>query len=178
MAKSDPSDHRTIQVAQDGSAVSCDCAGFDGSICSHIDAVLIAAERAMVFEADRAAADRACAIVSGRITVPSTWKGSWRRETRWRGLIGLRQRRRPDRDSTKPLVCFTGALEHPRAELIKAAKEAGWETINTPSPYTDVLVAADPCGNSAKLRAARANNTPIVSPDQWREIMLDGVLPE
>jgi hypothetical protein len=176
LAKTVASEHRTVIVTRDGGAVSCDCDGFGGVICSHVDAVLIAEERAMVHPEDRELADVATALVRGRIVVPDTWRAAWRKNLRWRGLSSRGSVRRV-RDGSKPLVCFTGTLDRPRAELIAQAQAAGWETIDSPSPFTDVLVAADPLGASRKLKAARTNRTPIVTCEEWSELMHDGELP-
>lgn len=58
-AKTDNDSWRIITVEESGSPVSCDCGGFDGIICSHIDAVLICEERAMVHTDDLTLADQA-----------------------------------------------------------------------------------------------------------------------
>ncbi len=62
--------------------------------------------------------------------------------------------------------------------MIAEARANGWDTINSPSQYTDVLVAADPDAKSAKLLAARGFGTPIVSSEDWTLLMQDGVLPD
>jgi len=167
--------YHTISVSSDGLSVACSCPATD-PFCSHIDAVLIANERAMVHSADVEAADAARAATVGKIAVPEGWKATWRRELGWRGL----QRRAPNynpRQSGKPLVCFTGTLPgKTRKQWIAEAKENGWETTDEPSRFTDVLVAADPEGSSAKLRAARSCSTAIVSAEEWQIVMVDGVL--
>lgn len=175
-AKTRVAEYRTITVAEDGSFVECDCNGFGGLICSHIDAVLVAQERAMVHSDDLVLADRACALVGARIVVPDDWRGAWRKNLRWRGLSSRGAKRRV-RDDSKPRVCFTGAMDRPRAELTSEAELNGWEVMGSPSPYTDVLVAADPLGTSGKLKKARQHGTPIVSPEEWSLLMTDGVLP-
>ncbi len=131
----------------------------------------------MVHPDDWSLANRATILVDGNIAVPDNWKGAWRKNLRWRGLSGRSVTRRANRDGSKPLVCFTGTLDLPRPQLVDEAKRMGWETINSPSPYTDVLVAADPLGTSAKLKAARKNGTPIVSREEWSIVLTDGVLP-
>lgn len=163
---------RVITVADNGSSFACNCDGFNGLICSHIDAVLIAQERAMVHPDDWPLADQAVNLVSRHIVVPDDWKGSWRKNLVWRGLSNSRVR-----DGSKPLVCFTGTLDRPRPLLKKEAESLGWETIDSPSPFTDVLVAADPLGTSGKLNAARKNGTPIITSEEWSILLTDGVLP-
>lgn len=175
-AKTAADEYRMVTVADDGSAYRCDCAGFGGLICSHIDAVLVAQERAMVHPEDWVAADRAVTLVGETIVVPDGWKGAWRKNLRWRGLSSRGSVRRK-RDSGKPVVCFTGTLDRPRSALLAEAVEMGWETIDSASPNIDVLVAADPLGSSGKLKAARKNGTPIVTREEWSILMTDGVLP-
>ena len=176
-AKTLDGDFRNLSISENGDAVECDCAGFDGDICSHIDAVLVANERAMVPEEDWEKADRAVALTLGKIKIPSHWQGAWRKNLRWRGLASKGSTRRV-RDASKPMVCFTGTLDRPRADLIREAHESGWETIDSPSPHIDVLVAANPSGNSAKLAAARKHGIPIITCDEWATLMSDGALPD
>lgn len=175
-AKTVVNEYRTIVVADDGSSTACDCGGFGGAICSHIDAVLVAQERAMVHEDDWAQADQAVAVVAGRIVVPEDWRASWRKNLRWRGLSRQGVIRRV-RDESKPRVCFTGPMDRPRAELREEAERCGWEVMGNVGPSTDVLVAADPTDGSRKLQSARKNATPIVTPEEWTVLMIDGVFP-
>lgn len=168
VAKTGKDQIRTIQAPADGSSVHCDCEGFDGAFCSHIDAVLCAGERAMVLKEDHEAADILGDLVRGGIQPPPGWKASWRRNMRWRGLSTRKQR-----DLLKPIVCFTGKLMRARSDLLREAEERGWETINSPSSKTTVLVAEDPMGKSAKLRAARDNGTPILTSDDWESLLLE-----
>ena len=167
----------SITVSDDGSKILCEC-GSQSGMCSHIDAVLIANERAMVHLADHAIADAARELTLGKIRVPANWRGAWRRKLIWRGLSGASKRQRNPRESGKPLVCFTGKLPpKERADWISDAVANGWDTTDSPSRFTDVLVAADPTGNSAKLKAARQHRTPIVTTEEWSAVMVDGVLP-
>lgn len=128
-------------------------------------------------ESDRALADHAANLVNGKLKAPKEWKASWRKNMRWRGISRVRVGLNP-RDASKPLVCFTGTLAgKARKEWIAQAKGNGWEATDEASRFTDVLVAANPSGNSSKLKAARKFNTPIVSADEWEALMMDGVLP-
>jgi NAD-dependent DNA ligase len=175
-AKSDPEQYRTITIWHDGARVDCNCDGFNGSFCSHIDAVLVAQESAMVHGDDQRLATQAIEIVQGRIEVPQDWKGSWRKDFHWRGLPS-RGGVRVERDFSKPLVCFTGTLSRERSLLSSEAVEHGWEVINSPSPHTTALVAADPRGMTKKLKYARSKGTPIVSEEEWKSLMSGGELP-
>ena len=175
-AKTRGDGHRQLSVSDDGLTVVCDCGGFtSGQFCSHIDAVLLAGERDMVLEDDHGFADQAMALTKELIVVPENWKASWRSNMPWRGLSQKGARRQRVRGSGKPLVCFTGGKN--RADWTHAARVNGWETIDSPSRFTDVLVAADPVGASRKLIAARQNGTAIVTYEQWQVLTLDGVLP-
>lgn len=168
---------RNLTVSEDGQRVACNCGGFAAGFCSHIDAVLVANERAMVKPEDRPLADQAYHAAKGKIAVPPTWKGVWRRALWWRGLKRSALGFNP-RNSGKPLVCFTGALPgKSRKDWLAEARANGWDTTDEPSRFTDALVAADPLGNSAKMKMARQHNTPIVSPEEWVGVMLDGELP-
>lgn len=177
-AKSSADDFREVSVADDGAWARCNCGGFDGVICSHIDAVLIAGERAMVHANDLALADRAVALVGGKITPPETWRGTWRRELKWRGIYPTGAVRRTYvRKGDRPVVAFTGQMGRGRDAMEQAARDNGWDVVKSASGNLDVLVAADPLAMSDKLAKARANAIPIVSPDEWAILMLDGVLP-
>jgi hypothetical protein len=176
-AKTDPTQYRLLEVSEDGSVIHCNCDGFDGTICSHIDAVLVARERAMVHQEDWSAASAAAALVGSCIVAPENWQASWRRNLRWRGLSTRGPVHRRVRDGSKPVVCFTGNPGRGRSELIAEAIASGWEFVDSPSPFTDVLVAANPTGGSRKLKTARKNGTPIVTLEEWSILMNDGVLP-
>jgi hypothetical protein len=168
---------RIVTVFWPGPQVSCDCPGFDGVICSHIDATLIAGERAMIPVEDRDMVDTAMRAIAGRIVVPDTWKASWRWNYAWRGLPTRKygERRYPAVGlSGKPIVCFTGAMPRPRKELLREAEAAGWETVDRPHPSITVLVAADPNGGSNKLQFAREHGIPILAFADWTTLTTDG----
>ncbi len=175
-AKTRGDGHRQLSVSDDGLTVECDCGGFtSGRFCSHIDAVLLAGEREMVLEEDQGLADQAMALTQERIIVPENWKASWRGNMPWRGLSRSGARRQRARESGKPLVCFTGGKN--RAGWTSDAQASGWDTIDSPSRFIDVLVAADPTSSSRKLAAARQNGTAIVTYEEWAVLITDGVLP-
>jgi hypothetical protein len=175
-AKSEELGWRRVTVDDAGQA-RCDCVGFDGAICSHIDATLIAGERGMVHGDDLALADSAQSAASV-IAVPSTWKGTWRREYWWRGI----SRRRPSinpRTSGKPLVCFTGTgPSKDRKTWLAEARAGGWDTTDEPSPFTTVLVVADRSAMTAKMGLARKNKTAIVDYGEWVVLLADGEVPD
>jgi hypothetical protein len=174
MAKIEPGVFRIICV-RDGRA-ACDCNGYDGKFCSHIDATLVAGERAMVPDADHSIADQAMMAVAGKIRVPADWKGSWRKMMQWRGLSAGRPRSSRTGATGLPIVCFTEAMPKSRATLLEESRNRGWEPVNTVHSLIDVLVAADPAGNSAKLTYARQKGIPILTYNEWISLSLDGEL--
>ncbi|MCP9308684.1 SWIM zinc finger family protein [Zymomonas mobilis] len=76
-----------IKFYPDSLTVSCNCLGFlDSGFCSHIDATLLAGERFMVPPEDWEIADYVMDKMEDRISTPSTWKASWKKNLVWRGL--------------------------------------------------------------------------------------------
>jgi len=177
LSKRDVGVYWTVSVSDVDQTAHCNCSAFT-TMCSHIDATLIANERAMVHPDDRDIADKAYLVCLGVIAAPKSWKGIWRKNLAWRGLSGGPRKIANPRTSGKPLVCFTGKLPpKERKDWIAEARAHGWETTDEPSRFTDVLVAADPSGNSAKLKLARKHQTPVVDAEEWLAVMVDGVLP-
>lgn len=135
----------------------------------------------MVIEDDHAVADQAMTLIAVSIETPATWKASWRQNLRWRGLSREGAAPQPRRQvlDNKSIVCFTGGKTSGknRAGWLAEAVANGWETIDSASPSTDVMVADDVFGTSGKLKAARKNGTVVVSYDEWHMVMSDGVLP-
>lgn len=170
---------RQISISDDGSSVACDCQGYSAGFCAHIDAVLVAGERAMVIEDDHPIADLAMTLVAKTIATPENWKAAWRNNRAWRGLSRSGTRRAVQRRDGKSIVCFTGgkAEARNRTEFRAEAEANGWATINSASRSTDVLVADDVYARSGKLKAARAYGTLIVSYGDWQNLMTDGVIP-
>lgn len=175
-AKTEPGAFRTIVVFWPGPKAACNCAGFNGAICSHIDATLLAGERAMVPAADRDAAGRAMQAITGLITVPPDWKASWRKDYAWRGLPTRTHRQPRIGLSGRPIVCFTGSMPKPRGQLLRDADTSGWETVDRPHSKIRILVAADPNGPSAKLSYAREKGIPILTLAEWTSLTTDGEL--
>jgi hypothetical protein len=173
VAKTDIDELRTISVTWPGPQIFCDCDGFNGSFCSHIDATLVAGERAMVPTVDWPAADEAMKDVAGFISVPPDWKAAWRKNLAWRGFASRTKPRRTGLTG-RPLVCFTGTMPKPRKLLCEEAVAAGWETVDAPHSKIDVLVAADPTGSSNKLNFARVHGIPILAFEEWASLSVDG----
>lgn len=178
-AKTEGGEHRQIMVDDEGLTVKCDCGGFQNGFCAHIDAVLVAGERGMVVDEDYAIADTAMILMAKVIVTPDNWKASWRNNRSWRGLARTGARRAKIRAAGKPIVCFTGGKNagRNRDAWMADAQSNGWETINSASRSTDVLVADDVYGSSGKLKAARQHGTMVVTYEDWHELMTDGVLP-
>lgn len=170
---------RTITVFPAQCTAICDCDGFDGEICSHIDATLIAGERFMVPEEDRGIADQAMQVVSGYLSVPHYWRASWRRNRVWRGLSKPRRSSEDMRKQfgddyySRPKMCFTGSGPRRRNDLAAEAREQGWQVVNKPQKGIQLVVAEDPSGNSQKLKLAKQNAIPILSYEEWEDITVD-----
>lgn len=173
-SKTEPDLLHTITIQ--AKSASCSCDGFDGIICSHIDATLIAGERAMVPQEDWAVADQAMSAVAGRIVIPPAWKASWRKLLWWRGLSPSRIITIRTGLTGNPIVCFTGKIPKPRSEIFEDAVARGWEPVDRPHSQTCVLVAADVEGNSIKLQSAREHGIPILSYEEWQTLTTDGEL--
>jgi NAD-dependent DNA ligase len=58
--------------------------------------------------------------------------------------------------------------------MIAQAKDHGWDVVNSPSRFPDVLVSGNLKSKSAKIKAAEECGTKIISAEQWEEIMLTG----
>ena len=180
---------RTITVDTKRLIASCDCQGFSDSarsFCSHIDATLIAGERHMIPEDDHNLANQAMSILIGQLSPPENWKSSWRANNVWRGLSLPRKPRPRQVKNMKdqfgsnyyslPKVCFTGKGPISRKLLIQAARESGWQAVDSFQSGIKVLVAEDPTKNTAKLNKAREFSTPILSYDEWETLNLDGII--
>lgn len=176
-AKTEPA-FRTISFDPETQEIECDCCPPPWTFCSHVDAVLISGERHMLHPADHAAADFIASRLA-TITPPEGWRGSWRRNRRWRGLPTI-DRKPPEKSnqhlsvgvsedeySKWPGVCFTGQFESSRADLAEQAKKRGWRPTGSVTSETCVLVAVDPKGDSNKIRAAARAGVPIVTIDEW-----------
>ena len=72
-------------------------------------------------------------------------------------------------DKKVETYCFTGSGPIPRNELIEHAYNLGHRTTDNANQCT-VLVAADPTGNSSKLRKARAAGKPIISYEAFMKL--------
>lgn len=173
-AKTELDAWRVVKIV--GKSINCDCAGFRDGICSHIDAVIVSGETAMVHPDDRDIARECSQQLRSLVEVPKAWKASWRRETKWRGLqVQPAPKRTHVRISDRPLVAFTGCKN--RKAMIEEAKANGWDVTDEPSAHLDVLVAANPSANTNKIKAARISNVPIIHENDWSEVMVTGVIP-
>ena len=74
------------------------------------------------------------------------------------------------RDIRRRVYCFTGAGHRPRSEY-EAICDAKGHSYTENANQCDVLVAADPNGNSGKLRKARAKGTRIISYDEFEKML-------
>lgn len=86
-------EYRIVLLDSESSNVRCNCNDFDGVVFGHIDAVFISREDAMVAEDDSEYLPTARIAMQDKIAVPDTWRASWRRDFRWRGLSRAGERR-------------------------------------------------------------------------------------
>jgi hypothetical protein len=165
----------TICVSATSLHVRCDCPGFnDRGFCSHIDATLVAGERAMIPEEDRSTAIDLMRRLDGCVVAPSGWKANWRRNLIWRGFHSRASVRRGIPPSEMPVVCFTGKFPEPRTVLVQRAEGMGWETVDRAHSKIDVLVAENAAWGANKLRFARECGIPVLSYEEWMMLTPDG----
>lgn len=189
-AKTEPDTWRTLTYISRTDCLSCSCgaelwlgAKYGNTFCSHIDAVCRHGETAMVHPDDVQDARALAELIGPRIDVPPDWRASWQNNRSWRNVelerpsSGGAQFHR-DRDPAKLVVAFTGKFLKSRDEMRREAEEAGWETINTPSRTTDILVVGGSVRWTAKLVAARENGTEIITAEQWEIARVTGELPD
>lgn len=178
--------YRIVKVDPSRRRASCDCGGFDGTICSHIDATLIAGERFMIPDEDRDIADKSMKVLSGHLFAPPWWSAAWRKNNVWRGLATPRGPRQTaamtdeygDDYYLRPKVCFTGTGPRGRKQLLEEARRTGWQAVDDFQADIAVLVAEDPTRQTNKLKKARQDGVPIVSYDEWDALQADGSFAE
>jgi hypothetical protein len=176
-SQSEPAKFWVICVLLPDLKVRCDCPGFDdGGFCSHIDATLVAGERAMIPEEDRATAADLMRRLNGRVVAPSGWKANWRSNLVWRGFNSRASVRRGISPSEIPVVCFTGKFPEPRKVLAQRAERMGWGTIDRAHSKIDVLVAENPLWENNKLQFAKEYGIPVLSYEEWMTLSADGEL--
>lgn len=154
-----------VVLVPDVGHVMCSCAGVNW--CSHIDATLIAGERAMVAPEDRETANLAQIAARGRVGATDGWQAHWRGNRRWRGLPPARiTSLETSRKTGTPMMSVEG-LGNSRRDIITRSKEAGWMVV--PRPVTGCLfhVSPDPSRDSSATEAARQRGIPIASYEEW-----------
>lgn len=150
--------------------VICSCAGVGW--CSHIDATLVAGERAMVAPEDRRTANLAQIASRGRVGAPEGWQAHWRTNRRWRGLPPLRRTSLDvSRSTASPMVSVEG-LGSARARIVALTRDAGWMVV--PRPVTGCLFHVSPESDrtTAASEDARRRGIPIASYDEWTEMAM------
>lgn len=173
---------RTIFIALPSGNVRCSCWPEPDFFCAHVDAVLVAGERHMVHPDDRALADIVQQSIAP-LNIPADWKGSWRRNKRWRGLpVTDRAKPRSKREllpaeidieeyERRPAVVFTGALPVSRGEASSHAMAHGWQAVATVRSDVMYLVTGSENASPRKIKMAEARGLPVLNYDQWLEIL-------
>ncbi len=64
-------------------------------------------------------------------------------------------------------ICFTGKMPEKRSHYEDIARQRGYTPVDSVSSTLSVLVAADPGGNSSKLKKARKQDIKIISLQDW-----------
>lgn len=145
--------------------VICSCAGVGW--CSHIDATLVAGERAMVPVEEHGEANRAQIAARGRIGPPEGWQAHWRTNRRWRGLPPARITTldRSRRDGL-PMMSIEGRGGERRL-VEQISRDAGWMV--TATPVRGCLFHVAPTSESSTKAAeqARENGIPIATYGEW-----------
>ncbi len=156
-------EYHFIEVPEQGHVI-CSCRG--ESWCSHIEATLIAGERAMVPDRDRMIADKAQVIAKGRIGPPEDWKADWRKNRKWRGLPVFQSKAMKLLTKGTPVVSIQGrGIKRKLSEEIAA--ENDWEIV--PSPVRGVLVHVSADDDKSAQRA-RDLGIPISSHEEWPSV--------
>ena len=70
-------------------------------------------------------------------------------------------------------VCITGVLSAPRTDIIKEFEQYGIQVMSGVSKSTDYLITNDASTNSSKIKSATANNIPIVSEEEFRNMFIN-----
>lgn len=169
--RTDRSETHVIRVH--AGKVLCSCQGVDW--CSHIDATLVAGERAMVPPEDRRSADRAMRLMQGRIHAPEGWLASWREDRVWRGQAPARgdegARMRID---GRPTILFLGSGGGGnRDEYVEHAGSLGWRVVERPTPLTTIVVSSAEAMGSRRGDLAQLLSLPIVTHGDWDEWCYD-----
>lgn len=153
-----------ILVPQRGHVV-CSCLG--QSWCSHIDATLVAGERAMVPAEEHAEANRAQIAARGRIGPTEGWKADWRNNRRWRGLPPARiTALESSRRQGLPMMSIEGRGRG-RRETVERSRDAGWMVVDEPVRGCLFHVAPDAASESRAAERARRDGIPIASYEEW-----------
>lgn len=153
-----------ILVPEDGHVI-CSCAGVNW--CSHIDATLIAGERAMVPEEERGEANRAQIAARGRLQAPEGWQAHWRSNRKWRGLPPARITMvHRSRKTGKPVMSIEGRGNE-RRRIAEMSQESGW--LISPRPVAGCLfhIAPNIEEDSSSKERARQMGIPIASYSEW-----------
>ena len=69
-------------------------------------------------------------------------------------------------DSSKPAICFTGTGPRPRKDLQSLAISHGYQCTENAN-QCNILVAADPNGDSSKLKKARVKGIKVISYEEF-----------
>ena len=158
-------EYHHIEVPVQGH-VTCSCRG--ESWCSHIEATLVAGERAMVPKEDRVEADRAQVLAKGRIGPPPDWKSNWRNNRRWRGMSMRESNAMTMMRAGTPVVSMQGTGLTKR-QSARIAQNNGWGIVPSPVKGVIVHVSDEPEGDQ-KREHALSLGIIVLTHEQWPAI--------
>lgn len=156
-------DYHYIEIPEKGPVI-CTCKG--ESWCSHIEATLVAGERAMVHPEDRTIADKAQVMAKGRIGPPENWKSNWRSNKKWRGIKIRPSKAMQFLNSGMPVVCFDESSK--TKECLRIASDNGWSVVSRPTKGVIIHVSNDIETDTSKQAAGRGIT--IVTTEQWESV--------
>ena len=98
---------------------------------------------------------------------------TWLKDTNLEGKLDAALSGLENADSGHPLfgksIVMTGLKEKLKKELLKMLKPTGVEIQSGVTRTTDIVIAADPNGDTSKARKARKLGIPMFTPDQFME---------
>jgi hypothetical protein len=153
-----------ILVPKEGHII-CSCAGVNW--CSHIDATLVAGERAMVPQEEHGEANRAQIAAKNRIHIPTDWQANWRKNRKWRGLPSLRKNIvEISRQNGRPVLSIEGRGKE-RKNIEKLSIDSGWVVLSVPVKGCLFHIVPNDTHESNRIEKANQAQIPVATYKQW-----------
>lgn len=158
-------EYHHIEVPEAG-YITCSCKGENW--CSHIEATLLAGERAMVPAEDHKKANQAQVLLKGKIQPPENWKSNWRKNKRWRGIATGETKAMQLTRKGNPVVSLQGKGKIKKLSK-RVAIQNGWIVVAQPTKGVIIHVSDDP-DECAVSKHAESLGITIISHEQWPNI--------